>query len=94
MRCICMYICRCAVNWGDPQSDQTYTQLDGLLPCQQTKQYEKINSQYRIQAMYCTAVQTSSGVQAGYCSNYIRIIDTSYDPANPLNETRANHGEL
>ena len=82
------------MNWGDAQSDQTVTVVDGLLPCQQIKQYENVNNHYRIQAMYCSAVITSRGIQAGLCSNYIRVVDTSYDPANPFNATRANRGEL
>lgn len=87
-------MCRCIVDWGDPISTQKIQFFQNLSPCQLQNQYEKVDGHYRVMGMYCSAETGSSGVvQVGLCAApYIREIDTSYNPANPLNISI--HGEL
>ena len=93
MHRVYMHVCflrvfRCTVYWGDKSSEPTSTPLHGLLPCQLTYQYEKVDRSYTIHASYCYAPKTTSGdILPLVCANYVRRIDTSYDPANPLNIT-------
>lgn len=87
---------RCMVDWDDPQFQPTVKFVKNLLPCQLTNDYEKVNSHYTIHAWYCSATREAStgDIKVGPCASpYIRSIDTSYDPANPLNFS-ITHGEL
>ena len=69
--------CSCSVDWGD-RSNITIKELDVLGPCQMEHQYEKMDAEYMVTAMYCSAPDDPCLTKC--CKSYVELIRTSPNP--------------